>query len=370
MIFSSAHLCTTRRDEPTTRDSRNASGNRMRGPVSRALFIVLLCATAIVHGQDAAPAVKRLDPALDTLVAPGTMPKLLKGDYFGYLEGPAWIQNGGYLLFSDIPANRIYKWTTAGQLSVFLEKSGFTGTDASRAGMEANNGRLQVIALGSNAITVEPQGRIVFNTHGDRAIKRIEKDGKISVIVDRYEGKRLSGPNDLVYRSDGVLYFSDVTAGIRFRSDREVPTGLYMVKGDVVKLIDADPLGHGANGMALSPDERYLYVGAGPNILRYDLQPDGTPTKRQVLLDMSKEGAPGGVDGMKVDRSGNIFTVGPGGVWVVTPQGKHIGTITFPAVTNLAFGDADGKTLYFMARRDLYSMRVLVGGRAPGPSSR
>ena len=323
-----------------------------------------------VHGQDTVR-VERLDPALDALIAPGTAPRLLKGDYFGYLEGPAWIQDGGYLLFSDIPANRIYKWTPNGQLSTFLERSGFTGTDSSRAGMEANNGRLQVIAFGSNAITVDPEGRVVFCAHGDRAIKRIETDGTITVIADRFEGKRLSGPNDLVYRSDGVLYFSDVFAGLRFPSeDQEVPTGLYMLKDGTVHLIDSDPLGHGANGSAFSPDERYLYVGAGPNILRYEPQPDGTLTNRQVLVDMSREGAPGGVDGMKVNRNGDIFTVGPGGVWVVTPDGRHIGTITFPSVTNLAFGDADGKTIYFMARRDLYSMRVKVGGRPPGPGAR
>ena len=327
--------------------------------------------TAMTETVEDAVRVERLDPALDALVAPATDPILLKGDYFGYLEGPVWTQDGGYLLFSDIPANRIYKWTPDGELSTFLDQSGFTGTDSSRAGMEISNGRLQVVALGSNAITVDPEGRIIFCAHGDRAIKRIEDDGTITVIADQFDGKRLSGPNDLVYRSDGVLYFSDIVAGLRFPAeDREVPTGLYMLKDGTVHLVDSDPIAQAANGMAFSPDEQYLYVGSGPNILRYEPQPDGMLTNRDVLLDMSLEGIAGGADGMKVDREGHIYTVGPGGVWVVTPEGQHIGTITFPAVTNLAFGDADGRTIYFMARRDLYSMRVEIGGDPPGPAAR
>jgi gluconolactonase len=143
-----------------------------------------------------------------------------------------------------------------------------------------------------------------------------------------------------------------------------------MLKDGVVQLLDQNPLKGSPNGLAFTPDERYLYVGAGPNILRYEPRPDGSLANRQVLIDMSLEKVPGAADGMKVDRDGNVYTTGPGGVWVISPAGKHLGTIRVPGVANLAFGDADGRTIYFMARRDMYRMRVTVGGKPPGPGSR
>ena len=353
------------------RDARRLHGGAV---LCRCLFGLLLSVT--VAGQSPGDGtIERLDPALDALIAPGTKPDLLKGDYFGYLEGPVWVRNGGYLLFSDMPANRIYKWTTDGQLSTFLDKSGFTGTDASNAGLEVNNGRLQVIVLGSNGITLDPEGRVVFCTHGDRAVKRLEKDGKITVLADKFEGKRLSGPNDLVYRSDGVLYFSDMWAGLRGGATsphREIPyTAVFMLKDGRLQLLDKDPVGAPyVNGVAFSPDERYLYAGAGPHILRYDAQRDGTLTNRRVLFTVRRSnGQEGYTDGMKVDVNGNIYVAASDGVWIVTPDGRHIGTIKFRSVGNLAFGDADGKTLYIMAPRDLYRMRLKVAGRLPGPGS-
>lgn len=340
------------------------------------IFVAMSVFVAPVRAQ-APPAngvsIERLDPALDALIPLGARPEIVKSDYFGWLEGPAWVQQGGYLLFSDVAANRIYKWTPSGELSTFLERSGFTGTDTAQAGMDVNNGRMYVITLGSNGITVDNDGRVVFAAHGDRAVKRVEKDGKVTVVADRLEGKRFSGPNDLVYRTDGVLYFTDFYGGVRGGATsplRELTyEGLYSFMNGTLQLLDKNPLGGAPNGLALSPDEKYLYVGAGANILRYETRPDGSLTNRQVVIDMSLEKVPGAADGMKVDRNGNIYTTGPGGVWVISPEGKHLGTIKFPGVANLAFGDADGKTIYFMARRDLYRLRVSVGGEPPGPVS-
>jgi gluconolactonase len=314
--------------------------------------------------------VQRLDPALDKIVSPDARLELLKGDYFGFLEGPVWVPEGssGFLLFSDIPANAIYKWTSSGELSMFLQRSGFTGTDTSNAGVELNNGRLQVILLGSNGLTLDRQGRVVFCAHGDRAIVRLEKDGTRTTLADRYEGKRLNSPNDLVMRSDGALYFTDPSFGLRGVEKSPLKelsfNGVFLLKDGKLQLLDKDPQGAAPNGIAFSPDERYLYVGGGRRITRYQAHPDGSITNGQVFVDMSADKAAGGADGMKVDRNGNVYSTGPGGVWIISPEGKHLGTILVPAA-NLAFGDADSKTLYLTARRDLYRIRVNIPGIRP-----
>lgn len=314
--------------------------------------------------------VQRLDPALDKIVSVDAKLELLKGDYFGFLEGPVWVPEGpdGFLLFSDLPANTIYKWTPKGELSVFLQRSGFTGTDTSNAGMELNNGRLYVLLLGSNGLTLDRQGRLVFCAHGDRAIVRLEKDGSRTILADRYEGKRLNSPNDLVMRSDGALYFTDPSYGLRGVDKNPLMElsfhGVFLLKEGQLQLLDKDPQGAAPNGIVLSPDEKYLYVGAGRKITRYDVRPDGAIANGRVFVDMTEDKTPGGVDGMKVDRNGNIYSTGPGGVWIISPEGKHLGTIPVPAA-NLAFGDADSKTLYFTARRDLYRIRVNISGIRP-----
>jgi gluconolactonase len=341
-----------------------------RGGLLAAAYACAMIPLAAQTPSIDAVSVVRLDPALDALIAPGTTPELVKGDYFGFVEGPVWVRQGGYLLFSDVGANRIYKLTPQGQLSTFLDRSGFTGTDSSTAGMEVHNGRLHVIVLGSNGITIDAEGRVVFCAHGDRAVKRREKDGTVTVLADRIDGKRFSGPNDLAYRADGTLYFTDFIGGLRGGAEsplREIPYGgLYMLRSGTPTLLDKDPLGGTPNGLAFSPDELTLYLGAGPRILQYDVQADGSLTSRRVLIDMSLEKVAGGADGMKVDLRGNVYTTGPGGVWVVSPDGKHLGTIRIPGVANLAFGGADGQTIYFMARRDIYRLGVKIGGRAPG----
>jgi len=343
------------------------------------LFITV--ATMVVAAQrpfDAAQskpvsnAVIRLDPALDALISPNAKPELLKGDYFGAVEGPVWVgTGGGYLLFSDMAANVIYKWTPDGQLSVFLEKSGYTGTDVNNVGGQYTNGRLHLLLIGSNGLTLDRQGRLIIAGMTDRNVTRVESDGTRTTLADRYEGKRLNSPNDLVVKSNGAIYFTETTSGIRGRDEgpaREIPFhGVYLIKDGVLRLLDKDPQGAAPNGIAFSPDEKILYVNGGTKITAYDVRPDDTVTNARMLIDLGGPNAgPGNTDGMKVDRSGNIYCSGPGGVWIISPQGKHLGTIV-PAerVANLAFGDADSKSLYMVGGRSLWRIRVNTPGIRP-----
>lgn len=313
----------------------------------------------------------RLDPGLDGLVTSDAKLELLKGDYFGFLEGPVWVREGqsGYLLFNDIPANVIYKWTPDGVLSVFLERSGFTGTDISNVGAVVNNGRLTVVLIGSSALALDREGRLVIVAMADRKIVRLEKDGTRTTLADRYEGKRLNSPNDLVIKSNGALYFTDGTGGLRYRDDdptKELPFhGVFLLKNGRLQLLARDPLGLSPNGIALSPDETSLYVCSpgARKIVRFDVQPDDTVTNARLLVDMSGDKTPGGPDGMKVDQRGNIYATGPRGVWIISPDGRHLGTILTPEnATNLAFGDVDGKTLYIVGHRNLYRIRLNASG--------
>jgi gluconolactonase len=314
----------------------------------------------------------RLDPALDALIPAGAHIEKL-ADGMGFLEGPVWIHSSkpGYLLFSDIPANVIDKWNPAdGKVSVFLEKSGFTGSDPGDAGFQLNNGHAVVTLFGSNGITVDKQGRITYCTHGDRDIVRMEKDGKRTVLADRFEGKRLNSPNDLVYKSDGSLYFTDPPFGLRKVADdpkKELPfAGVYLLSKGKLTVVNKD---FGApNGLAFSPDEKYLYVDDSftKTYWRFDVQPDGTLANKKLLVDASSSKDAGVPDGMKIDKQGNIYAAGPGGVWVITPDGKHLGTIRPPEnPANLAWGDNDAKTLYFTAVTGLYRLRVNVPGIRP-----
>jgi gluconolactonase len=349
--------------------------------MTRFATLLIAAATLVVAAQQrfdaaqsgaASNSVVRLDPALDALISPSVKPELLKGDYFGAVEGPVWVgTGGGYLLFSDMAANVIYKWTPDGQLSVFLEKSGYTGNDLNNVGGQYTNGRLHLLLIGSNGLTVDRQERLIIAGMTDRNVTRLEKDGTRTTLADRYEGKRLNSPNDLVVKSDGAIYFTETTSGIRGRDEgptRELPFhGVYVIKDGVLRLLDKDPQGTAPNGIAFSPDERILYVNGGTKITAYDVRPDDTLTNPRVLIDLGgANGVPGNTDGMKVDRSGNIYCSGPGGVWIISPQGKHLGTIV-PAerVANLAFGDADSKTLYMVGGRSLWRIRVNTPGIRP-----
>jgi gluconolactonase len=328
----------------------------------------LLLAAFRVYAQGANEVV-RVDPALDRIISADTKVEKLAGG-FGFVEGPVWVRSGGYLLFSDIPANVINKWTPDGKVSVFLKPSGFTGSDPSDVGSQNNNGQAVVTLLGSNGVTLDRERHVVFAAHGDRDVVRIEKDGKRTVLADRFEGKRLNSPNDLVFKSDGSLYFTDPSAGLRKRDDdpqKELPfNGVYLLKDGKLQLMDktfSTP-----NGIAFSPDEKTLYVNDTTRklIMRYDVRPDDTIANGKVFIDMTPDQAPGVPDGMKVDRKGDVYCTGPGGFWIMSPEGKHLGTVKTPELpANLAFGDADGKTLYLTARTGLYRIHLKVAGIRP-----
>jgi gluconolactonase len=340
------------------------------------IFGILLAAMIAAAGSAKAqepntPVVIRLDPALDELISTDAKLETVKSG-FAFTEGPNWIQHGhgGYLLFSDIPADVVYKLTSDGKLSVYLDRSGYTGPfngfTVLAVGGSTTSGPF--VQLGSDGLTVDREGRLIICAFGDRALERLEKDGKRTVLADRYEGKRFNGPNDVVVKKDGAIYFSDTFSALRDRPNapKSADKGLdymaiFMIRnGKLTLLINDMP---STNGLAFSPDEKYLYVnGSGDNyIKRYEVQPDDTLTNGRPLIDLKTDKTPGITDGMRVDSKGNIYSSGPGGVWIISPEGKHLGTILTPA-TNLTFGDSDWKTLYIAAPKSIYKIRVNTPG--------
>jgi gluconolactonase len=323
----------------------------------------------------------KVDPSLDSIIAPNAKLELLT-EGFGLTEGPVWMPEGksGYLLLSDLTANVIYKWTPQG-VSVFLDKAGYSGTDLTNAGTQTKRGRVAVIMIGPNGEALDPQGRLVWCASPDGTIVRLEKDGTRTVLADKYEGKRFNGPNDLVIRSDGAIYFTDSDFGLRGSAkspQKELSfNGVYLVKdGKTTLLIDDKTLGGFPNGITLSPDEKYLYLTSSfKKMMRYELKPDGMLGAGSVFF----EGGEGIVDGMKTDRDGNLYSTGgagPGAIRISSPAGKHLGTLHLPisnreprqqiCATNVAFGDADGKSLFITACTNLYRIRVKVPGSRLG----
>jgi gluconolactonase len=218
-------------------------------------------------------------------------------------------------------------------------------------------------------VAFDAQGRLTFCEHGNRRVTRTEPDGGVTVLADRYRGKRLNSPNDLAYRSDGSLYFTDPPFGLPMLHDdpaREQPHfGVYRVKDGEVTLLTADL--RGPNGIGFSPDERVLYVANWDErrkvVMRYDVRGDGTLAAGRVLYDMGGAPEEEALDGLEVDERGNLYVSGPGGVWVLSPGGEHLGTIRGPELpANLEWGDADGRTLYLTARTGLYRLRMNVAG--------
>jgi gluconolactonase len=339
------------------------------GAVGAVVLVATLSVRAQVQSSPAGATVVRLSPALDDILSVDAKLDVVRQDYFGATEGPVWFKEAstGYLLFSDMGANRIYRWDPASaRLSVFLEGSGFSTMDLTDVRV-LDNGRLLVAVLGSNGLAQDREGRLVFCTHGDRSIVRLEPDGRRTVLADRFEGKRFNGPNDLVVRSDGSIYFSDLGAGLRGgpakSPDRELDfQGLFRWKPDGTVQVASRTL---TNGVAFSPDERYLYTsGAGGGITRHEVMPDGTVANGRLHVDMRGQPQRGGADGVRVDRRGNLFSSGPGGVWIATAEGQHIGTIFTPDrnegdnSTSVAFGDSDGKGLYITTVRSVYHIRM------------
>ena len=301
--------------------------------------------------------VRRVDAGLDHIVPIGTrIERLASG--FSFVEGPVWVPADNSLLFSDPNDNRIYRWNADHGVSVFRTKSGYAGFDIA-----------EYHQPGSNGLTLDAEGRLVINEHGNRRVTRLEKNGDITVLADRYQGKRLNSPNDLVYKSDGSLYFTDPFFGLpKFEKDPRAElshAGVYRVANGQVTLLTTEL--KGPNGLAFSPDERVLYVSNWDEkkkiVMRWDVRDDGTVANGRTFADMTSAPGDEALDGLKVDREGNVFVSGPGGLWIYAPDGTHLGTLRTPELAaNFAWGDEDGKSLYLTARTGLYRVRVGTGG--------
>ena len=298
----------------------------------------------------------RVDPLFDELVSADAVIERL-ADGFGFTEGPHWIEYhglyGGAVLFSDIPGNTIFLWSSDNTVTPFL-KPVFEGV---RDGVMA----------GSNGITADNEGHILFTEHGNRQISRIEADGSRGTVVNTYEGNRLNSPNDLVFHSDGSLYFTDPPYGLARQDadpDKEVSVnGIYRLADDGVLTLLADQTR--PNGIGFSPDESRLYVSNSDNSSRlwmvYDVSEDGSLEDGRVFADVTEDVAEGLPDGLKVDELGNIWATGPGGIWVFSPDGQHLGSIQpIERPANLAFGGPDGMSLFMTAQTGLYRIRVNV----------
>jgi gluconate:H+ symporter, GntP family len=308
-------------------------------------------------GAQQVPGIERLDPALDELVAPDATIEILAEGY-EWSEGPVWVRDGAFLLFSDIPQNAIYRWKEGEGARLYLRPAGYTGSEA-RGGES-----------GSNGLTLDREGRLVLAQHGDRRIARMnapldDPRPAFTTLADRHEGARFNSPNDLVFHSGGDLYFTDPAYGLPKGWDdpaREMDfAGVFRLARDgAVTLLTREMTR--PNGLAFSPDERRLYVAqsdAGAALWRvFDVTADGGLENSRILFDATPMGKTrrGLPDGLKIDTRGNLFATGPGGVLVLTPDGRHLGTIlTGQATSNVAFGD-DGRSLYITA--DTYLMRV------------
>jgi gluconolactonase len=306
--------------------------------------------------------IERVDPAIDAIVPVNAkLWKLAEG--FRFTEGPVWVRDGGYLLFSDPNANRIYRYSEESGLSVFREKSGYDAADLGEYGQP-----------GSNGLTLDKHGRLTVNEHGRHRVSRLERDGSTTVLASDYQGKRLNSPNDLVYRSDGSVYFTDPPFGLpKFAADprKELSfSGVFRVTpAGKIKLLTQEFTG--PNGIAFSPDQKALYVGnwdpRAKLVKKYPVRSDGSLGVGVVFVDLTQS-IPGdeALDGIKVDKLGHVYLSAPGGVWIFDAAGKHLGTIVAPSpVHNFAWGGKDGKTLYLCARSNLYRIPLLIEGVRP-----
>jgi gluconolactonase len=267
---------------------------------------------------------------------------------FEFTEGPAWTPDGA-LLFSSPNTNSIYRWKD-GVVSLFRAKSGYAGVDVGRYHQP-----------GSNGLAFSPDGLLTICQHGNRRVLRVNPHGDTTVLADRYDGKRLNSPNDLVYRSDGVLFFTDPPFGLADRADAELGwSGVYKVEDGTVSLVTSELAG--PNGIALSPDERWLYVGNWDDARKIVLGIDLATGEAAVLCDLTDAAGDEAIDGLAVDRAGVLYVCGPGGIWLFSPDGDHRGTLVLPeAPHNVAWGDEDGRTLYVTAETSVYRIRMREG---------
>jgi len=366
--------------------------------IGRALGWVVLAASLGLSAATAQPAppsaspqpfrISPADPALGALIAPGARLKTVASG-FGFSDGPVWIrgQGGapGYLLVSSIIGNVIYKVTPDGRVSIFLDKAGYSGTDFAHDGKLAFFARIHMILIGPNCTGVDGQGRLVWCAGQDRALKRLETDGSRTVLADSFDGKRFNGPNDVAIAPGGAIYFTDSDVGLRGGINgglAEMPDAVWMWKdGKVTQVVSRAELGDEPNGIALSPDARWLYLSAGtvsakPRIMRYPVKADGGVGPGSLFTEGDGIG-----DGMKTDAKGNLYSTGPltGTVRITSPEGKLLGLLHLPkpgdkepskliCASALAFGGDDAKTLFITACDDIYAIRLKSPGLLEGPA--
>lgn len=312
----------------------------------------------------------RLDASISRIIPAGAKLEVVTSGYT-WTEGTVWVKDR--LFFADIPANSIYTWTPGVGARLFLKPSGYLGS-APYGGPEP----------GSNGMTLDARGRLTVAGHAQRDVYRLESlspTAQITILADSYHGKRLNSPNDLVYRSDGSLYFTDPPYGLRTQLDTDPDkqldiNGVYRIPHALEQKPGSQPARAKLellvsnltrpNGIAFSPDEKYLYVdNSQPKKIwmRYRVRPDGTLTDAKLLYDDTADTRPGAPDGMKVDTEGNIYSAGPGGVWIFSPAGKPLATILLPGrVGNLGWGGADRKTLYIASTDKIYRVRLKIAG--------
>ncbi len=327
------------------------------------LFLCVMSAHLWAQRTTNFPTIGRIvreDPRLDKLIPKDARIEVLASG-FDWCEGPVWVKDGGYLLFSDIPRNSIMKWQEKEGVSLFMRPSGFTGVgEYSRE-------------PGSNGLLVDPKGRLVLCEHGDRRISRLEPGGGKRTLADNYDGKRLNSPNDGAFRSNGDLYFTDPIYGLPKQADdpsRELDfCGVYrLTPAGVLSLLTREM--SRPNGIAFSPDEKTLYVAnsdqARSVILAFPVNADGTLGPSRVFHDETPAAAklPGLPDGMKIDSAGNLFATQPGGLHILAPDGTRLGRIeTGERISNCAWGN-DGTVLYMTS--DMYLVRVKTTTKGKG----
>jgi gluconolactonase len=333
-------------------------------PMPRAAAVILvLTATLVGPAQPAQPTlgtITRHDPRFDKLVPPGAVIQKL-ADGFDWAEGPVWVKSGGFLLFSDIPKNTVWKWKEGEGVSLYLRPSGYSGRPAFR-GREP----------GSSGLLLDGSGRLVLCQHGDRRVARREADGGFTTLAANYDDKRLNSPNDAAYKANGDLYFTDPPYGLPKAFDdpgRELDfCGVYRLGKDGTVTLLTKELS-APNGIAFAPDEKTLYVAnSDPKRavwMAFPVRDDGTLGPGRVFFDATalvKAGKRGLPDGLKVDRQGHVFATGPGGVLVFAPDGTHLGTLeTGVATANCGWGD-DGSVLYITADKNLARVRTATRG--------
>jgi gluconolactonase len=318
--------------------------------------------------------IQKLDPALDKIIPANAALERIATGFNKWTEGPVWTRDGS-LLFAEIPSNNIILLVPGQAPRVFMHPSGYEGS-APFKGPEP----------GSNGMTLDEDGRVTVAGHARRTIWRLESlnsQAQVTILADSYQGKKLNSPNDLVYKSDGSLYFTDPPYGLPSQSDNDSEKelkidGVYRIPAARQQKPGAPPdraklqlvisdLGR-PNGLAFSPDEQFLYIAeSGRKVwMRYPVRADGSLGDGTLFFDPSSDKAPGGPDGIRVDRKGNLYGSGPGGVWIISSEAKHLGTIKVPEmVSNVAWGDEDGKTLYITASTSVYRIKLNIPGMKP-----